>query len=250
MRKKYIIGSMVCIATAAAVVVVSANGIFGDTTASGIATSSYEAVTVASEDEAKLVAVDKQNVMAANAQYAVIHNATILYANPNISLTGLGTAQPGQRYSVVNVSEGWVDVTTDSGQMAFIQRSDVTLESESAQAVPTPQPVAAQPVVQQTSSGRHLGKFRITHYCSCAACCGAYASVPAIGASGAALTAGASIAVDPAQIPYGTRVMINGNVYVAQDTGVGANCIDIFVGNDHAAAYASGMYYADVYVLD
>ena len=63
------------------------------------------------------------------------------------------------------------------------------------------------------------------------------------------LTPGQSIAVNPAQIPYGSKVMINGQIYIAADTGVGSNCIDIYTGTNHAVASAGGMYYADVYLV-
>ena len=111
---------------------------------------------------------------------------------------------------------------------------------------------AAQAAAQQAAQQQqHLGKFRITHYCSCPICCGQWStgSSTVIGASGMVLTPGQSIAVNPAQIPYGSKVMINGQIYIAADTGVGSNCIDIYTGANHAVASAGGMYYADVYLV-
>ena len=111
---------------------------------------------------------------------------------------------------------------------------------------------AAQAAAQQAAQQQqHLGKFRITHYCSCPICCGQWStgSSTGIGASGMVLTPGQSIAVNPAQIPYGSKVMINGQIYIAADTGVGSNCIDIYTGTNHAVASAGGMYYADVYLV-
>ena len=48
--------------------------------------------------------------------------------------------------------------------------------------------------------------------------------------TGAVATAGHTIAVDPRVIPYGSKVMINGVVYTAEDRGgaVRGNHIDIF----------------------
>ena len=108
-----------------------------------------------------------------------------------------------------------------------------------------------QAAQQQAAQQQHLGKFRITHYCSCSICCGQWStgSSTVIGASGMVLTPGQSIAVNPAQIPYGSKVMINGQIYIAADTGVGSNCIDIYTGTNHAVASAGGMYYADVYLV-
>ncbi len=113
------------------------------------------------------------------------------------------------------------------------------------------QAVAEAAAQQQAAQQQYLGNFRITHYCSCSICCGQWStgSSTVIGASGMVLTPGQSIAVNPAQIPYGSKVMINGQVYIAADTGVGSNCIDIYTGTNHAVASAGGMYYADVYLV-
>ena len=112
---------------------------------------------------------------------------------------------------------------------------------------------AAEEAARQAAAQQkqHLGTFRITHYCSCPICCGQWStgSANVIGASGMTLTPGQSIAVNPAQIPYGSKVMINGQIYIAADTGVGSNCIDIYTGTNHAVASAGGMYYADVYLV-
>ena len=60
------------------------------------------------------------------------------------------------------------------------------------------------------SSLRPLGTFRITHYCPCSICCGPWANgVTSTGST--AVTNGAS-AVDPTGIPYGSRVVVNGQV--------------------------------------
>lgn len=100
------------------------------------------------------------------------------------------------------------------------------------------------------SSGKQsLGSFRITHYCPCFYCCGSWAGGNT--ASGTRPTPGRTIAVDPSVIPLGTRVIINGQVYVAEDTGgaIKGNKIDIFVA-DHSTALAYGVYYAEVYLAN
>lgn len=112
-------------------------------------------------------------------------------------------------------------------------------------------PVSAEPVTPPTLSSdgkQSLGTFRITHYCPCFYCCGGWGNSTA---SGTTATPGRTIAVDPGVIPYGTRVIINGNVYVAEDTGgaITGNKIDIFVA-DHTTAITSGTYYAEVYLAD
>lgn len=94
-----------------------------------------------------------------------------------------------------------------------------------------------------------LGKFRITHYCACSICCGPYSGMNST-ASGAIPVTNHTIAVYPKQIPYGTKIVVNGQVYVAEDCGSGIkkNCIDIYVAS-HEEASSKGMYYTDVYLL-
>lgn len=93
-----------------------------------------------------------------------------------------------------------------------------------------------------------MGTFRITHYCQCSICCGPWAN--GITATGVTATTNRTIAVDPSQIPYGTKVVINGQVYVAEDCGgaITENCIDIYVAS-HEEGESKGVYYTDVYVI-
>ena len=55
-----------------------------------------------------------------------------------------------------------------------------------------------------------LGVFKITHYCPCSICCGPYAN--GITSTGVTATTNHTIAVDPSVIPYGSKVVINGQV--------------------------------------
>ncbi|MDO4274621.1 MAG: 3D domain-containing protein [Eubacteriales bacterium] len=93
-----------------------------------------------------------------------------------------------------------------------------------------------------------LGNFRITHYCQCSICCGSWAN--GITSTGVTATTNRTIAVDPTQIPYGSKVVINGQVYVAEDCGgaIKTNCIDIYVAT-HDEGESKGVYYTDVYLL-
>lgn len=104
--------------------------------------------------------------------------------------------------------------------------------------------VAPQPTVQEggniiTETYEYAGKFLITHYCGCRSCNGKWYGYPT--ASGADYKQGRTIAVDPNVIPLGTKVVIEGVVYVAEDTGsdIKGNRIDIFI-NDHDEALDLG----------
>ena len=94
----------------------------------------------------------------------------------------------------------------------------------------------------------YAGEFTITHYCGCKSCNGKWYGYPT--ASGIAMKQGRTIAVDPAVIPLGTKVVINGNVYVAEDTGsaIKGNRIDIFIA-DHDEANELGIYTTDVWKI-
>ena len=105
-------------------------------------------------------------------------------------------------------------------------------------------PVAAS----SDASLKPLGTFRITHYCPCSICCGPWAN--GITSTGVTATTNHTIAVDPTQIPYGSQVVINGQVYVAEDCGgaIKKNCIDIYVAS-HEEGERKGVYYTDVYLI-
>ena len=91
----------------------------------------------------------------------------------------------------------------------------------------------------------HLyGNCRITFYCPCSACCGSWGNATA---SGAMPQANHTVACG--DLPFGTRLLIDGQEYVVEDRGVGAQQVDIFV-NDHGEALARGLYYTDVWILE
>lgn len=102
-----------------------------------------------------------------------------------------------------------------------------------------------------------LGEYEITHYCSCPQCCGVWAENRPVDengqeivytASGARAEAGKTIAVDPAVIPLGSTVIIDGREYIAQDTGgaIQGNRIDIYC-SSHQEALELGVITAEVW---
>lgn len=95
-----------------------------------------------------------------------------------------------------------------------------------------------------------LGTFKLTAYCICQECCGKSPDHPEYGitASGTRATPGRSVAVDTSVIPFGTKLYINGNTYIAEDTGklVKGNVVDICFDN-HREAELFGYKYAKVF---
>ncbi len=93
----------------------------------------------------------------------------------------------------------------------------------------------------------YLGEFTLTGYCPCVKCCG---KSDGITASGKKAKASHTIAVDKSVIPLGSKVLINGKVYVAEDVGgaIKGKKIDIFF-NSHSEALAFGKQKGKVYLL-
>lgn len=96
-----------------------------------------------------------------------------------------------------------------------------------------------------SSEGKNLGQFKITAYCNCSKCCGQWAGGPT--AYGTMPAEGRTIAVDPNVIPLGSKVVIDGHTYVAEDTGsaIKGNKIDMYF-NSHSDAMAWGVKHKNV----
>lgn len=95
-----------------------------------------------------------------------------------------------------------------------------------------------------SSQGTYLGTFTLTAYCNCAQCCGTAGNLTA---SGTVPTAGRTVAM--AGVPFGTQLLINGNVYTVEDLGTPYGHVDIYF-NIHSEALAFGLQSAEVYRLN
>ena len=84
----------------------------------------------------------------------------------------------------------------------------------------------------------------LTAYCNCAQCCGTAGNLTA---SGTVPTAGRTVAM--AGVPFGTQLLINGNVYTVEDLGTPYGHVDIYF-NSHSEALAFGLQSAEVYRLN
>ena len=96
----------------------------------------------------------------------------------------------------------------------------------------------------QSSGNTYLGRFRLTGYCPCVQCCG---KSDGITASGTKATAGRTVAMGG--VPLGTKLLINGVVYIVEDRGTSYSHVDIFF-NTHGEALQFGSRYADVYLVN
>lgn len=111
------------------------------------------------------------------------------------------------------------------------------------------QPVGGQSQYQKGQPRlRSLGVFKTTGYCPCRSCSKNWGRNTS---TGAIAKANHTIAVDPRVIPYGSRVMINGIIYTAEDCGgsVRGNHIDIFF-DTHGESRNQGVQYAEVFLVE
>lgn len=125
------------------------------------------------------------------------------------------------------------------------QPSAATLAASPLSCTASAQTQRPEPKRQETER-TSLGVFTVTAYCSCARCCGVWASRRPGGivytASGTVAQEGRTVAVDPNVIPYGTVLWIAGHRYVAEDCGgaIKGNRIDVYF-SSHDAARAWGV---------
>lgn len=104
----------------------------------------------------------------------------------------------------------------------------------------------AQTAAYEAVAGyRYVGTCTVTYYCPCEECCGRWAD----GVTATDLPAGPGIvAVDPEVIALGSTVIIDGQKYLAADTGVTGDHVDICV-IDHTAAEMFGVQTAEVWII-
>ena len=99
--------------------------------------------------------------------------------------------------------------------------------------------------VANKTKGEYLGNYKLTAYCSCEDCCGSWGGTTT--ASGTTPTVGRTIACN--SLPFGTKLLINGNVYTVEDTGgMAGDVIDIYMDN-HQSALNFGIRNAEVYLV-
>ena len=104
----------------------------------------------------------------------------------------------------------------------------------------------AQAMAYEALEGyRYIGECVVTYYCPCEQCCGKWAD--GLTATGIPASPGI-VAVDPGVIPLGSTVIIDGQKYLAADTGVTGKHVDVCLA-DHAATVEAGVGNAEVWVV-
>ena len=143
-----------------------------------------------------------------------------------------GTGADDSDYAEDSYTE---DSYTDDS--SYSESGDSQASSDSSQS-------SASDTSSTSGSGTYLGTFTLTAYCNCAQCCGTAGNLTA---SGTVPTAGRTVAM--AGVPFGTQLLINGNVYTVEDLGTPYGHVDIYF-NSHSEALAFGLQSAEVYRLN
>lgn len=135
----------------------------------------------------------------------------------------------------------------DLEHLAIIQNQRQT-HVEAAEATETVKP--EEVTTEEETAGNEpvfLGVYTCTAYCSCPACCGEYSS--GYTASGTLATEGRTVACN--SLPIGTKLLIDGDTYIVEDTGwtpYGDAWLDFYF-DSHDAALAFGVQEKEVYLL-
>lgn len=168
----------------------------------------------------------------------------IFYAEDGVVYHVVIYAGDGQTIEAMNESHGITFGHVLASDAVWATR---VLEDTREEVVDFSADIGAQNATKEMY-GKDLGEFRITYYCPCTECNGSYAGHSA---TGAPLIQGRTIAVDPSIIPYGTKVIIGGHVFTAEDCGgaIKGKRIDVFV-NEHAMCEALGVTSAHVYLTN
>ena len=148
------------------------------------------------------------------------------------------TGSRGRRVAAAEAANAAAKADTDTSSSSGSSSSD-----SSASSTTTESPSASD-TSSSSSSGTYLGRFKLTGYCSCSICTGQWSGGST--ASGTTPTAGRTIAMGG--VPFGTKLMINGQVYTVEDRGTAYGHVDIFC-SSHSEALSFGVQYADVYQL-
>ena len=153
------------------------------------------------------------------------------------------TEESGDTYSEEKSSEDTVseDSYSEDRDSSYEESTDSSEDTSDSSASDDSQSSSES---ADSGQGKYLGNFTLTAYCNCAQCCGTAGNLTA---SGTVPTAGRTVAM--AGVPFGTQLLINGNVYTVEDLGTPYGHVDIYC-NSHSEALSFGLQSAEVYQLN
>ncbi|MDD6212803.1 MAG: SH3 domain-containing protein [Clostridiales bacterium] len=205
----------------------------------------------------------KKLVKSMNPQVATVTASELNVRKEASTSSAILTSVPTDtQFVVLSVKNNWVKVRITNSVVGYIYKkytnienglyTGVTKEMENSMKdlmknQQEEDEVSSNNKTEDSGNWVSLGKFKITAYCACAKCNGSANAGKT--ASGATPSVGTTVAVDRSVISLGTKIKLGNsdNVYVAQDTGVKGNHIDVFHGS-HSEALDFGVKYLEVFV--
>lgn len=154
---------------------------------------------------------------------------------PLPELVGAGAGEGGIE-NADDAGEGYLAFAADNGPEGIPGTEGVFTEGQEAD--PQDYPVQEERAVC-------LGEWTVTAYCPCEICCGQWAT--GCTASGALAVPEHTVACGI--LPFGTRIVIDDEIYTVEDTGVEGEWVDIFFAS-HEEALAYGMQIKEVYLYE
>lgn len=129
-----------------------------------------------------------------------------------------------------------------------INNIDIESESKSLIDIENYNNINSVQNITDNNSNNFKQVYDITAYCACKRCCG---KSNGITASGVKAIEGITIAADTKVLPFGTKVIIDGNTYIVQDRGgaIKGNRIDIYF-DTHEKALQYGRQTKEVIILE
>lgn len=190
-------------------------------------------------------------ISASQAEAAALSAQISSAENSIYSLTQQATAQQAAAQQEEAQQEGTQqeeaqqeETQQTENQQSQSQEEDTYTESSSSGSGDSYNDESGSVESSGSGQGTYLGNFTLTAYCNCAQCCGTAGNLTA---SGTVPSAGRTVAM--AGVPFGTQLLINGNVYTVEDLGTPYGHVDIFFGS-HSEALSFGLQHADVYQLN
>lgn len=177
-------------------------------------------------------------------QVKSFHQTAVTYRS-DLEESGIGNGRHGFRINMnwdaladgTYVVEGTVDGKALSNPKTYVKGEAAQTSAEN---------ISAEDSHEHTGL-KSLGFFRTTGYCPCKQCSEGWGRRTS---TGSIAKSDHTIAVDPRIIPYGSKVMIGGVIYTAEDRGGGVkgNHVDIFF-DTHAQTRQHGKQTQEVFLV-
>lgn len=149
----------------------------------------------------------------------------------------------GQTVEAQSTATGIVNASVNTGEAVWATR--IISDNDAANMALISNQGGQYTSASDADIGQLLGNFKLTAYCACPICCGQWSGGPT--ASGLMPVEGRTVAM--AGVPFGTRLVINGQIYTVDDRGTPYGHVDIYLTN-HQEAVNFGVQSANVFLAN